>query len=141
MPAALTPRVRILVVCDGIRASRVEDAVFHVRGARGHVRTDSFPLRRRLRLFLVLSSSRRGRFPGYVKVINDQTARAVFYGQIEPAPMFHEGSDFLPLDLPITLLLMAQLPEEALRRFGERFRPYLQRIGDRGNSEDGTKQD
>jgi hypothetical protein len=103
MPAALTPRVRVLVVCDGIRSSKIEDAVFHLRGARGHVRADSFPLRRRLRLFLVLSNPRRGRFPGYVKVINDQTAQAVFYGQIEPAPEFHEDSDFLPLDLPVTV--------------------------------------
>jgi hypothetical protein len=46
MPAAaLTPRVRILVVCDGVRVSRVEEGVYHLRGARCHIRADAFPLR------------------------------------------------------------------------------------------------
>jgi hypothetical protein len=101
MPAALTPRVRILVVCDGVRASTVEEGVFHLRGARCHLRAASFPVRRRLRLFLVLSSPRSGRFPGYVKVIHDQTDRAVFYGEIDPPPLFPDEGDLLPLDVPV----------------------------------------
>jgi len=101
MTAALTPRVRTLVVCDGIRASRREDNVFHLRGARYHLVADSFPWCRRLRLFAVLSSQRAGRFPGYVKILDDQTDQAVFYGQIEPSPLFPDAGDLLPLDLPI----------------------------------------
>ena len=103
MPAALTPRVRTLVVCDGVRASKVEESVFHLRGTRYHLRADSFPLRRRLRLFLILSSPRPGRFIGYVKVIHDSTDRAVFYGQIQPSARFPADSDLLPLVLPVTV--------------------------------------
>lgn len=61
-----------MVVCDGIRPSRVEESVFHLRGARCHV-----------------------------KVIDVQTDHAVFYGQIDPAPLFPDTGDLLPLDLPI----------------------------------------
>jgi hypothetical protein len=103
MPAALTPRVRTLVVCDGVRASKVEESVFHLRGTRYQLRADSFPLRRRLRLFLILSSPRPGRFPGYVKVIHDSTDRTVYYGRIEPPPRFPTGADLLPLALPVTV--------------------------------------
>src|SRR5262245_10855236 len=101
MTAAIAPRVRTLVICDGIRASRVEENVFHLRGARSHVFAAAFPSRRRLRLFLVLSSPRPGRFPSYVKIIDDETDQAVFYGQVDPAPVFPEAGDLLPLDLPI----------------------------------------
>src|SRR5437763_13310864 len=103
MTAALAPRVRTLVICDGIRASRVEESVFHLRGARSHVSAARFPLRRRLRLFLILSSPRPGRFPSYVKVIDDAADQAVFYGQVDPAPVFPETEDLLPLDLPIPI--------------------------------------
>lgn len=103
MPAALTPRVRTLVVCDSIRASKVEESVFHLRGTRYHIRADSFPLRRRLWLFVILSSPRPGRFPGYVKVIDGSTDRAIYYGQIEPPPRFPADGDLLPLVLPITV--------------------------------------
>lgn len=103
MPAALIPRVRTLVVCDGVRASRREESVFHLRGTRYHLRADSFPLRRRLRLFLILSSPRPGRFPGYVKVIDDSDDRVVYYGRIEPPPRLPAGADLLPLVLPVTV--------------------------------------
>jgi len=98
--AALTLRVRTLVVCDGIRASKTEENVFHLRGARSHLFANAFPFRRLLRLFLVLSSPRPGRFPSYVKVIDDQNDQAVFYGQIDPSPLFPDAGDWLPLDVP-----------------------------------------
>lgn len=103
MAAALTPRVRTLMVCDGVRASRVEESVFHLRGARFQLRAGSFPLRRRLQLFLILSSPRPGTFPGYVKVIDDSTDRTIYYGRIEPPPQFPPDADLLPLVLPITV--------------------------------------
>ena len=71
MSAALTPRVRTLVVCDGIRASRIEENVFHLRGARLHVSAPRFPARRRLRLFVVLSSPR----PAYYPVVDPSVAK------------------------------------------------------------------
>jgi hypothetical protein len=103
MPAALTPRVRTLIVCDGVRASKIEESVFHLRGTRYHLRADSFPLQRRLRLFLILSSPRPGRFPGYVKVIEVSTEPTIYYGRIEPAPQFPADSDLLPVVLSITV--------------------------------------
>ncbi len=101
MTAALAPRVQTLVICGGIRVSRTEENVFHLRGARSHVLAAELPVHRRLRLFLILSSPRPGRFPGYVKVIDDATDQAVFYGPVDPAPVFPEAEDLLPLDLPI----------------------------------------
>jgi hypothetical protein len=89
------------VICDGIRASRIEENVFHLGGARSQVFAAEFPFRRRLRLFLILSSPRSGRFPSYVKVIDDETDQAVFYDQVVPPPVFPEADDLLPLDLPI----------------------------------------
>lgn len=52
-------------------------------------------------MFLVLSSPRAGRFPSYVKVVHDPTDLTVFYGQVDPVPVFPETDDLLPLDLPI----------------------------------------
>jgi hypothetical protein len=103
MPATVTPRVRNLIVCDRIRASTAEDGVFHLRGARCWLTLDDLSTRRRLHLFVILSSPRAGRFPGYVRVIDSQTDRTVFYGQIEPTPEFPEHADLLPLDLPISV--------------------------------------
>jgi hypothetical protein len=90
-----------LVVCDRIRASDFEANVFHLRGVRSHFFVDRFPARRRLRLFVVLSSQRSGRFPSYVKIIDQHTDQAVYYGQVAPAPVFTDDWDLLPVDLPI----------------------------------------
>ena len=67
------------------------------------MKSASLPLRRRLWLFVILSSPRPGRFPGYVKMIQDQTDRAVFYGQIEPPPQFPEDAELLPVVLPVNV--------------------------------------
>jgi hypothetical protein len=32
--AALTPRVRIMAICDGVRESKTEAGVFHLKGVR-----------------------------------------------------------------------------------------------------------
>ena len=101
MSAAITPRVRTLVVCDGIRGSKIEDNVFHLRGVRSHIFAEAFPVQRRLHLFLILFSPRPGRYPSYVKVINDVTDQAVYYGQVDPSPLFPDAADLLPLELPI----------------------------------------
>jgi hypothetical protein len=103
MSAALTPRVRTLLVCDGIRACKIEENVFHLRGARSHIFAAAFPMYRRLRLFVILSSPRAGRFPSYVKVVDAETDQAVFYGQVDPPPLFPDAVDLLPLELPINV--------------------------------------
>ena len=87
--AALTPRVRMMAICDGVRESRYEAGVFHLKGVRQGMTADVFPfVPARLRLFLVLSSPRAGEFPCYVRVINDRTDRTVFYTNIDPRPTF-----------------------------------------------------
>jgi len=67
--AALSPRVRLMAVCDAVKPSRLEAGVFHLRGVRNRVSAASFPfVRRRLWVYLLLSSPRKGRYPGYVRI-------------------------------------------------------------------------
>ena len=99
--AALSPRVRLMAVCDAVKPSRLEAGVFHLRGVRNRVSAASFPfVRRRLWVYLLLSSPRKGRYPGYVRVIEDQagnSGKTIFYSKIEPVPMFPEEYEFLPI--------------------------------------------
>jgi hypothetical protein len=101
MSAALTPRVRNLLICDNIRPSMLEADVYHLRGARSYVFASAFPLQRRLHVFVTLSSTRPGRFPGYIKVVCDRTDQAIFFSNLDPAPEFLAGGGLLPLDVPV----------------------------------------
>src|SRR5262249_48616057 len=92
--AALTPRVRTMVICDGVRESKMEVDVFHLKGVRRRIVANGFPfVPRRLWLFLVMSSLRSGEFPGYIRVINDRTEKAAFYAHLVPRPVF-DGNDY-----------------------------------------------
>jgi hypothetical protein len=87
--AALTPRVRIMAICDGVRESKFEAGVFHLKGVRHSITARAFPfIPSRLWLFMHLSSPRAGEFPCYVRIINDRTDRTVFYSYVEPRPTF-----------------------------------------------------
>jgi hypothetical protein len=46
-------------------------------------------------LFLVLSSPRPGIYPGYVRVINEATDKAVLFAHLFPHPRFEAGDDTL----------------------------------------------
>ena len=62
--AALTTRVRLMAVCDGVRESKTEAGVYHLKGVRQGVSANTFPfVPVRLWLFLVLSSLRPGCIP------------------------------------------------------------------------------
>jgi hypothetical protein len=88
--AVLTPRIRLMTICDGVRKSTTEAGVFHVKGLRQRIIAQGFPFApARLWLILVFSSTRLGVFPGYVLVIDDQTDKTIFYGQLEPPPAFN----------------------------------------------------
>ena len=92
--AVLTPRVRLMTICDGVRESKVEAGVFHVKGLRQRIVTPSFPfVPARLRLFLVFSSHRPGEYPGYVLVINDTTDKTILYGDLTPHPHFEVNEE------------------------------------------------
>jgi hypothetical protein len=87
--ALLTPRMRLMAICDGVRESTTEAAVFHVKGLRQQISAQAFPfVPARLWLLLVFASTRSGTFPGYVLVIDDRTDKTIFYGQLTPPPTF-----------------------------------------------------
>src|SRR4051794_15581999 len=90
--AVLTPRVQLMTVCDRVRESNTEIGVYHLRGVRQQVMAQTFPfMASRLSLFLVLSSHRSGTYPGYIRVIDDETDKAIFFAHLSPHPHFEES--------------------------------------------------
>lgn len=91
--AVLTPRVRLMTVCDRVRESNTESGVYHLRGVRQQIVARTFPfVSFRLWLFLVLSSHRPGTFPGYIRVIDDETDKAILFAHLSPHLRI-EGND------------------------------------------------
>jgi hypothetical protein len=96
MTAALTPRVRLMTVCDRVRESPTEAGVYHLRGVRQRSVALAFPfVASRFRLFLVLSSPRPGTYPGYVRVLDTGTDKAIFFAHLAPHPRFETDGDTL----------------------------------------------
>ena len=92
--AATTPRVRLVAVCDRVRESHTEAGVYHLRGVRQRIAAPAFPFASsRLWLFLVLSSHRPGTYPGYVRVIDEGTDKAIFFAHLAPHPHFEADDD------------------------------------------------
>jgi hypothetical protein len=92
----LTPRVRLAAVCDRVRESPTEAGVYHLRGVRQCIAAPAFPfVASRLWLFLVLSSHRPGTYPGYVRVIDEGTDKAIFFAHLAPHPRFEANDDAL----------------------------------------------
>jgi hypothetical protein len=92
--AVLTPRVRIMAVCDGLRESRTETDVFDLKKVRQAIHAQRFPFQpSRLWLYLLLSSPRPGEHPCYV-VVNDRNDKRIFYGRLVPHPTFAENVEF-----------------------------------------------
>jgi Family of unknown function (DUF6941) len=77
--AALTPRVRIMVVCDEVVPSETENAVFTLDGVRQHITPRAFPCAAQLNVFLLLSSPRNGSYNGRVLVLENQADRTIRY--------------------------------------------------------------
>jgi hypothetical protein len=87
--AVLTPRVRLLTVCDRVRESNTEAGVYHLRGVRQRIVARAFPfVALRLWLFFVLSSHRAGTYPGYTRVLDDETDKTLFFAYLAPHPRF-----------------------------------------------------
>jgi|SRR5260370_25268673 len=92
--AALMQRVRIMAICDGVRESKIEAGVFHLKGVRQGITAGAFPFApSRLWLFLLLSSPRAGVFPAHVRVVDEQTEKILFYGHLEPPPTFEANDE------------------------------------------------
>src|ERR1051325_3335773 len=106
---AVTPRVRIMVICDAVLESMIEPGFYDLEGVRQTMTTDAFPfVPAQLWLFLLLSSPRAGSFPGYVRVVNERTDRVVFYSHLNPRPTFDIDNDMFPIGSPIR----CSFPEE-----------------------------
>jgi hypothetical protein len=94
--AALTPRVRLATVCNRVRESLTEAGVYHLRGVRQRIAAPAFPFAAfRLWLFLVLSSPRPGTYPGYVRVVDEGSDKAIFFAHLAPHPSFESGNESL----------------------------------------------
>jgi hypothetical protein len=93
--AAITPRVRTIVICDAVSASRSEERVFNLKGVRQHLEAASFPLHAELRVYLLLSSPRKGRYPGRVVLVNERNDRAIRY--VKFIAEFEEDNEPLPM--------------------------------------------
>ncbi len=94
--AVLTPRVRLATVCDRVRESLTEASVYHLRGVRQSMAAPAFPfLASRLWLFLVLTTYRPGAYPGYVRVIDEESDKAIFFAHLAPHPYFEVNGDAL----------------------------------------------
>ena len=90
--AVLTPRVRLMTVCDRARESNTEAGVYHLRGVRQRIAARAFPfVASRLWLFLVLSCHRSGTYPGYIRALDDETDKAIFFAHLSPHPHFEAG--------------------------------------------------
>jgi hypothetical protein len=93
--AAVTPRVRTIVVCEDVAASLTEDGVFTLIGVRLHLEVASCPWRAVLRLFLVLSSPRKGRYAGKILIVNERNDRPIRY--VKFFAVFQQDNEVLPL--------------------------------------------
>ena len=88
-----------MVICDAVVASRIEERVFTLKGVRQHLEAASFPWRAALRLFLLLSSPRKGDYPGKILVVNERNDRLIRYVKFFAA--FEEDNELLPLYVDI----------------------------------------
>ena len=93
--AAVTPRVRTIVICDDVSASLSEDGVFTLQGVRLQLEAAAFPCRAALNLFLLLSCPRKGRYAGKILVVNQRTDRPIRYVKFLAA--FEEDNELSPL--------------------------------------------
>jgi hypothetical protein len=87
-----------MAICDGVRESKTEAGVFHLKGVRQSIQANVFPCAPdHLWLFVILASPRGGEFPSYVRVVNDRTDRVVYHAHLEPRPHFdvHGGLWFI----------------------------------------------
>ena len=97
--AAVTPRVRTIVICDDVVASLTEEEVFTLEGVRQHLEAAAFPWRAALSVFLVLSSPRKGKYPGKILVVNERNDRPIRY--VKFVAPFQEDNELLSLSVDI----------------------------------------
>ena len=97
--AAVTPRVRTIIICDDVSASLTETGVFTLEGVRLHLEASFFPHRAALNLFLLLSCPRKGRYAGKILVVNERNDKPVRY--VKFVVTFQEDNELLPLHVEV----------------------------------------
>jgi hypothetical protein len=93
--AAVTPRVRTIVICDDVSPSLTEIGVFTLEGVRLHLEAAAFPYRAALNLFLLLSCTRKGKYSGKILVVNERNDKTIRY--VKFLAVFEEDNELLPL--------------------------------------------
>jgi hypothetical protein len=108
--AALTPRVRAMVVCDAAIPSETEGGVYHLDGVRIQMTAGSLPYCRNLSVFLLLGSPRRGTYPAWVRIVNS-SGKAIRYKKFRAA--FQQDNELLPLVVDIANCIFRMPGEHA----------------------------
>ncbi len=97
--AALAPRVRMITICDEITASEIEAGVFSLEGVRQDLYAATFPFRVELNVLLLLSSARKGRYPGTIKIVWDSKDRVVRLVEFLATFQVDNDSIFVPVEV------------------------------------------
>lgn len=97
--AAVTPRVRTIVICDDVSASLTEPGIFTLQGVRLHLQVPSVPSRAMLRVYLLLSSPRKGKYAGKILLVNQRTDRSIRY--VKFFATFHEDNELRPMYIDV----------------------------------------
>jgi hypothetical protein len=109
--AALTPRVRMMILCDEVRKSKTEPGVFHLKSVRQEIKVGSFPsIRTEFCLFLVLSNTRPGKFPASICIVSETSDKTVHYAHLDPPPVFGNDGGLFIVSVPIG----CRFPEEGI---------------------------
>ncbi len=111
--AAVTPRVRTIVICDDASASLTEDGVFTLEGVRYHLAAPSFPWRAALNLFLLLSSPRKGKYSGKILIVNERSDKTIRY--VKFLATFEEDNELVPLYEQLAIACFPKPASTALR--------------------------
>src|SRR6185369_13945354 len=91
--AAVTPRVRTIVICDDVTESLTEDGVYTLEGVRSHLAAAVLPCRVSLTLYLLFSSPRRGKYSGKILVVQEGTEKPIRY--VKFSVTFEEDNEVL----------------------------------------------
>jgi len=111
--AAVTPRVRTIVICDEVVPSPIEHGVYTLEGVRQHLEATSFPWPSALSLFLLLSSPRHGRYSGKILIVNDRNDRPIRY--VKFSATFQEDNELLPMYLEIVEFVFPEAGQYSFR--------------------------
>jgi hypothetical protein len=93
--AALSPRVRALVVSDEAFEHDTEAGVYTLEGARLSFEATTFPCIRSLWVYLLLSYPRGSRFEGQVRLLDDRDEKVIRYAKFSAD--FSAGDYLIPV--------------------------------------------